>query len=218
MTLRLGVLVSGGGTNLQAILDAVAERRLDAEVRLVLSNKPDVFALERAARAGVPTKVLSHKAFPSREAFDEAMLAELRAVGVECIALAGFMRVLSAGFIRAYEGRIVNIHPALLPAFPGVDAQRQAFEYGVKIAGCTVHYVDEGVDMGPVIVQRAVPVLDDDDAESLRARILVQEHEAYVEALVAISEGRVSLAKSASGRTIVRVAKQSDEGAARGGK
>jgi phosphoribosylglycinamide formyltransferase-1 len=218
MTLRLGVLVSGGGTNLQAILDAVAERRLDAEVRLVLSNKPDVFALERAARAGVPTKVLSHKAFASREAFDEAMLAELRAVGVECIALAGFMRVLSAGFIRAYEGRIVNIHPALLPAFPGVDAQRQAFEYGVKIAGCTVHYVDEGVDMGPVIVQRAVPVLDADDAESLRARILVQEHEAYVEALVAISEGRVSLAKSASGRTIVRVAKQSDEGRARGGK
>lgn len=218
MTLRLGVLVSGGGTNLQAILDAVAERRLDAEVRLVLSNKPDVFALERAARAGVPTKVLSHKAFPSREAFDEAMLAELRAVGVECIALAGFMRVLSAGFIRAYEGRIVNIHPALLPAFPGVDAQRQAFEYGVKIAGCTVHFVDEGVDMGPVIVQRVVPVLEDDDAESLRARILVQEHEAYVEALVAISEGRVSLATSASGRTIVRVAKQSDEGATRGGK
>lgn len=217
MTLALGVLVSGSGTNLQAILDAVSEGRLDAEIRVVLSNKPDVFALERAERAGVATHVLSHKGYPSREAFDEAMLGVLRDQGVEYVALAGFMRVLSPGFIRAYAGRVVNIHPALLPAFPGVDAQRQAFEYGVKIAGCTVHFVDDGVDMGPIIVQRAVPVLEDDDAESLRARILAQEHEAYIEALVALAEGRVSLLTSASGRTVVRVEK-SDEGPARGGK
>jgi phosphoribosylglycinamide formyltransferase-1 len=134
------------------------------------------------------------------------------------VALAGFMRVLSPGFIRAFESRIVNIHPALLPAFPGVDAQTQAFDYGVKIAGCTVHFVDDGVDMGPVIVQRAVPVLEDDDAASLKARILTEEHAAYVEALVALSEGRVTLGKSASGRTVVRLAKQRDESTARGGK
>jgi phosphoribosylglycinamide formyltransferase-1 len=206
VTLRLGVLVSGGGTNLQAILDAVREHRLAAELRIVLSNKPNVFALERAARDGVPTCVLSHKDFASREEFDQAMVNALREAGVEWIALAGFMRVLTPVFLRAFEGRIINVHPALLPAFPGVDAQTQAFDHGVKIAGCTVHFVDEGVDEGPIIVQRAVPVHDDDDAASLKARILEQEHVAYVEALQAISEGRVSLATSATGRTIVRVA------------
>jgi phosphoribosylglycinamide formyltransferase-1 len=206
MTLRLGILVSGGGTNLQAILDAVREHRLAAELRLVLSNKPGVFALERAARAGVPTRVLSHKDYASREEFDQAMVDALHEAGVQFVALAGFMRVLTPVFLRAFEGRIINIHPALLPAFPGVDAQTQAFDHGVKLTGCTVHFVDEGVDQGPIIVQRAVPVLDDDDAASLKTRILEQEHVAYVEALQAISEGRVSLATSATGRTIVRVA------------
>ncbi len=205
MTIRLGVLVSGGGTNLQAILDAVREHRLDAELRLVLSNKEGAFALERAAKDNVPTRVLSHKSYGSREEFDGAMVEALREAGVEWIALAGFMRVLTPVFLRAYEGRIVNIHPALLPAFPGVDAQTQAFDHGVKIAGCTVHFVDEGVDQGPIILQRAVSVLDDDDAASLKARILEQEHVAFVEALSAIAEGRVSLATSATGRTIVRV-------------
>ncbi len=206
MTLRLGVLVSGGGTNLQAILDAVREHRLAAELRIVLSNKSGVFALERAERDGVPTRVLSHKDYASREEFDQAMVNALRDAGVEWIALAGFMRVLTPVFLRAFEGRIINVHPALLPAFPGVDAQTQAFDHGVKIAGCTVHFVDEGVDEGPIIVQRAVAVHDDDDAASLKSRILEQEHVAYVEALQAISEGRVSLATSATGRTVVRVA------------
>ncbi len=214
MTLRLGVLVSGGGTNLQAILDAVREHRLSAELRIVVSNKPGVFALERAAKDGVPTRVLSHKDYATREEFDQAMVDALREAGVEWIALAGFMRVLTPVFLRAFEGRIINVHPALLPAFPGVDAQTQAFDHGVKIAGCTVHFVDEGVDQGPIIVQRAVAVRDDDDASSLKTRILEQEHVAYVEALQAIAEGRVSLATSATGRTIVRVTPRASRSAA----
>jgi phosphoribosylglycinamide formyltransferase-1 len=206
MTLRLGVLVSGGGTNLQAILDAVADQRLDAEVRLVLSNRPGVFALTRAEKSGVKTAVLNHRDFPSREAFDSALLEALREAEVDTIALAGFMRVLTPTFIRAYAGRIINVHPALLPSFPGVDGQGQAFNYGVKIAGCTVHFVTEGVDEGPIIVQRAVPVLEDDDADSLKARILVEEHIAFVEGLSLLSQGRLRLEASPSGRTIVRIA------------
>ncbi len=205
MTLELGVLVSGSGTNLQAILDAIESGTLDANARLVLSNKPSAFALERASKARVPTRVLNHREFPSREAFDEAMVGALREAGAEWIVLAGFMRVLSPVFLDAFENRIVNIHPALLPAFPGVDAQKQAFDYGVKVAGCTVHFVDGGVDSGPIILQRAVPVLETDDETSLRARILEQEHEAFVSALRWIAEGRVTLASSDSGRTIVRV-------------
>lgn len=209
MTLRLGVLVSGSGTNLQALLDATAQGRLDAEVRLVVSNRPDVFALERAARAGVPSLVLNHREFGSREEFDGALVAALREAGVEWVALAGFMRVLTPVFLEAFAGRMVNIHPSLLPAFPGVDAQRQAFDYGVKVAGCTVHFVDGGVDTGPIIAQRAVPVLEEDDAASLRARILEQEHTLFVEALQAIAEGRVTTTSSPTGRTLVHVAPKS---------
>lgn len=206
MTLRLGVLVSGSGTNLQSILDAVREGRLDADVRLVVSNRPGVFALERAARAEVPTLTLDHKGYPNREGFDEALVLALRQAGVEWVALAGFMRVLTPVFLKAFEGRIVNIHPSLLPAFPGVNSQRQAFDHGVKVAGCTVHFVDGGVDTGAIIAQRAVPVLDSDDAESLRLRILEQEHSVFVEALQAISEGRVTTSTNAAGRTVVRIA------------
>lgn len=206
MTLRLGVLVSGSGTNLQSILDATQQGRLDAEVRLVLSNRPGVLALERAARAGVPALCLDHKAYPTREAFDEAAIAALREAGVEWVALAGFMRVLTPRFLEAFEGRIVNIHPSLLPAFPGVNSQRQAFDHGVKVAGCTVHFVDGGVDTGAIIAQRAVPVLEDDDAESLRQRILEQEHVIFVEALQAIAEGRVTLTTTPTGRSKVRIA------------
>lgn len=209
MTLRLGVLVSGSGTNLQSILDATQQGRLDAEVRLVLSNRPGVLALERAARAGVPALCLDHKAYPTREAFDEAAIAALREAGVEWVALAGFMRVLTPRFLEAFEGRIVNIHPSLLPAFPGVNSQRQAFDHGVKVAGCTVHFVDGGVDTGPIIAQRAVPVLEEDDAASLRARILEQEHTLFVEALQAIAEGRVTTTSSPTGRTLVHVAPKS---------
>jgi phosphoribosylglycinamide formyltransferase-1 len=191
MTVDLGVLVSGNGTNLQAILDAVADGRLDARVRLVLSNKPDVGALERARRAGVPSRVISHRDYPTREAFDRELVAALNEARVEWIVLAGFMRVLSPVFLDAYQGRIINIHPALLPAFPGVNAQRQALEYGVKVTGCTVHFVDAGVDTGRIIAQRAVPVLDSDDEASLSQRIHGAEHELLVSVLVDIAAGKV---------------------------
>lgn len=189
--MKLGVLISGSGTNLQAILDAVAEGRLDAEVRLVLSNRPKAGGLERARRAGVPALCISHKRFQTREAFEEAMVSALLEHGVEWVALAGFMRVLTSTLLRAFPGRVVNIHPALLPAFPGVDAQRQALEYGVKFSGCTVHFVDEGVDTGPIIGQAVVPVLEGDDVEALRARILEQEHRLYPQVLQLLAEGRV---------------------------
>jgi phosphoribosylglycinamide formyltransferase-1 len=205
-TLELGVLVSGSGTNLQAILDAVRERKLDAHVRTVISNKPDAFALERAKRAAIPTRVVSHQDYESREAFDTALVAALRDAGAEWIVLAGFMRLLTPVFLRAFPGRIVNIHPALLPAFPGVHAQQQALLYGVKVTGCTVHFVDEGVDTGPVIAQRALAVREDDDLETLTARLLVEEHAAMVEALRWISEGRVEIVPAPEGgRPSVRV-------------
>lgn len=205
MRLQLGILVSGSGTNLQSILDAVAEGRLEADVRLVMSNRPGAYALERASRAGVETRVLDHREFSSREDFDRAMVQVLRGAGVEWVALAGFMRVLTPELLHAFPGRVLNIHPSLLPAFPGVNGQKQAFDYGVKVAGCTVHFVDEGVDAGPIIAQRAVPVLDDDDAESLRKRILEQEHALYVEVLQALSEERITIHPSPGGRARVRV-------------
>lgn len=205
-TLDLGVLVSGSGTNLQAILDAVAEGRLNARVRLVLSNKAQAFALERAKRAGVETRVVSHRDFESREAFEQELIDVLRAAGVEHVVLAGFMRVLGSHFLSAFAGRIVNIHPALLPAFPGVHAQEQALRHGVKLTGCTVHFVDAGVDTGPIIAQRPVPVLDDDTVETLSQRILVEEHALLVHVLSLISEGRVEVKPGvAGGRAVVRV-------------
>ncbi len=209
--LALGVLVSGSGSNLQAILDAIKEGTLEARCQVVISNRPGVKALERAKKAGVPTVVIDHKTYSNREAFDARLVAELRAHGVEWIALAGFMRVLTPVFLDAFKDRVINIHPALLPAFPGVAGQKQAFDYGVKIAGCTVHFVDHGVDSGPIIVQRAVPVLADDTEETLKARILVQEHSAFVEALQMIAEGRVE--KQADGRRVlIRSSDQSTGG------
>lgn len=177
---------------MEAILTAIAAGRLDAECKLVVSNRPGVLALERAQKAGVKTVVLDHKRYGSREDFDTALVTALRAEGVEWIALAGFMRVLTPIFLDAFSRKVVNIHPSLLPAFPGVDAQRQAFEYGVKVAGCTVHFVDSGVDTGPIISQRAVPVLPSDTAESLKARILEQEHEIFVAALQKIAQGQIT--------------------------
>lgn len=191
--LDLGVLVSGGGTNLQAVLDAIANGALAARVRLVVSNKPGVLALERAARAGVATLVVSHREFPSREAFDAHLVARLRAAGVDTVLLAGFMRIVTPVLLDAFPGRVVNIHPSLLPAFPGVDAQAQALAYGARITGCTVHFVDAGTDTGPIIAQAAVPVLDGDTVETLRARILVEEHRLLPAVLRWLSEGRVRL-------------------------
>lgn len=191
MTLELGVLVSGSGSNLEAILAAIAGGRLDARCRLVLSNKPGVLALERARQAGVPAIALDHKQYASREAFEQAALQVLQEHHVEWLALAGFMRVLSPHFLSAFRGRVVNIHPSLLPAFPGVAAQAQAHAYGVKVTGCTVHFVDAGVDSGPIIAQAAVPVFDGDSAEDVRLRILEQEHSLFPQALQWIAEGRV---------------------------
>lgn len=191
-TLELGVLVSGNGSNLQAILDAIARGELDARVRLVLSNQPSAYALERARTAGVPAVVHSHKDFPSREAFDQKLISELQRAGVEYVVLAGFMRILTPAFVQAFRGRVLNIHPALLPSFPGTHAIRQALEHGVKITGCTVHWVDAAVDSGPIIAQRALPILPDDDEASLSARMHEAEHLLYVEALRELSSGRIA--------------------------
>ncbi|HET7541711.1 MAG TPA: phosphoribosylglycinamide formyltransferase [Polyangiaceae bacterium] len=189
--LRLGVLVSGTGSNLQAILDAITQGTLNARVELVISNRPGVQALERARAAGVRALTISHKEFAQREAFDKALVNALREAEVNWIVLAGFMRVLTPHFLAAFPGRIINIHPSLLPAFPGVDAVKQAFDYGVKLTGCTVHFVDQGVDSGRIIAQRAVPVEASDDLAALGARIHGAEHSVFVEVLRDIAAGRV---------------------------
>ena len=191
MRKKVGVLVSGRGSNLQALLDACAEPGFPAEIVLVVSNVPGVYALERAAKAGVPTVVIPHKPFPSREAFDAAMDEQLRAAGVEIVCLAGFMRLLSARFVTGWKDRLVNIHPALLPSFKGLHTHQRALEAGVKLHGCTVHLVTPELDDGPILVQAAVPVLPGDDADTLAARVLEQEHKAYPEALRLLAEGRV---------------------------
>lgn len=190
--LRLGVLVSGTGSNLQAILDAIGAGTLNAQVKVVISNRADVLALERAQKAGVLALTIPHKSFDSREAFDRALISALREAGVDWIVLAGFMRVLTPEFLQAYPGRIINIHPALLPAFPGVDAAKQAFDYGVKVTGCTVHFVDQGIDSGKIIAQRAVPVEAGDDLAALGARIHAAEHELFVSVLRDIAAGHVA--------------------------
>ncbi|HEX6839012.1 MAG TPA: phosphoribosylglycinamide formyltransferase [Polyangia bacterium] len=190
--MKVAVLVSGSGTNLQAILDGLKAGTLGpARVVVVVSNVAGVRALERAQAAGVATEVLPHKGFPSRQAFDEALVATLRKHDVELVALAGFMRLLSPTFLTAFPQRVLNIHPALLPAFPGVHAQKQALDYGARITGCTVHFVDEGCDTGPIVAQAAVPVLDGDDEAALTARILAEEHRLYPAAIRAVAEGRV---------------------------
>ncbi|WP_224367218.1 phosphoribosylglycinamide formyltransferase [Hyalangium versicolor] len=190
---RLGVLVSGSGSNLQALLDACAQPDYPAEVACVVSNVPTAYALERARKARVPSVVvLEHKAFTSRVDFDRALGEELRKAGVEWVCLAGFMRLLGADFLAGFPGRVLNIHPALLPAFPGLHAQRQALERGVKIAGCTVHFVDAGTDTGPIIAQAAVPVLPGDDEASLSARILLEEHRLYPLAVRLAVTGKVT--------------------------
>jgi phosphoribosylglycinamide formyltransferase-1 len=203
--ITLGVLISGSGTNCQAILDACAAGRLDARVAVVVSNKKDAAGLARAEKAGVPTVVVPHGAYPDRRAFDTALVATLRAHGVEWVVLAGFMRLLTDTFLDAFAMRTVNIHPALLPAFPGVDAQKQALAYGVRVSGCTVHLVDRGTDTGPIIAQSVVPVLADDDEESLKARILVEEHALLPRVLQWIAEGRVKVEADPQGKHRVRV-------------
>lgn len=202
MTIDLGVLISGRGSNLAAILDAIDSGRLDARVRLVLSNKADAKGLERAKASNLATLVIPHKQFETRAAFDAALVAALREAGAEWIVLAGFMRVVTPVFLDAFKDRVINVHPALLPAFPGVDAQGQALAYGAKITGCTVHFVDAGVDTGPIIAQAPVPVLERDDHDALAARILEREHALLVDVLGWIAAGRVSLRDTGARRTV----------------
>jgi phosphoribosylglycinamide formyltransferase-1 len=189
--LPVGILASGSGTNLQAIIDAIEDGQVPAEIRVVVCNRPQAKALERAERHGLPVEVVDHKAYPSREAFDERVVEVLREKEVELVCLAGFDRLLSPVFIRAFPERILNIHPALLPSFPGLHAQRQALEYGVRIAGCSVHIVDEKTDHGPIVIQAAVPVYSDDSLDSLTERILAEEHRIYPEAICLFAEGRI---------------------------
>jgi len=203
--ITLGVLVSGTGSNLQAILDAVAQKKLDARVAVVVSNVAGAGGLERAREAGVETAIVDHKAYADRRTFDAALVEVLRARGVEVVVLAGFMRLVTDVLLGAFPMRVVNVHPSLLPAFPGVHSQQQAFDYGVRIAGCTVHLVDGGTDTGPILAQAAVPVEEDDDAESLRLRILAREHELLPQVLQWMAEGRVTVETVAGGRARVRV-------------
>ena len=189
MNRRLGVLISGRGSNLQALIEAIAERRLDASIALVISNRADAAGLERARAAGIEAICMPHRAFATRDDYDRALVKELRARDVGLVCLAGFMRLVGAPLIEAFPNRILNIHPSLLPAFPGLDAQTQAIEHGVKVSGATVHLVTAELDGGPIIVQRAVPVMTGDNAETLAARILEEEHRAYPEAVRMILEG-----------------------------
>jgi phosphoribosylglycinamide formyltransferase-1 len=192
--LNLGVLASGRGSNLQAIIDATREPGFPARVAVVASDRELAPALERARAAGVPGLFLDPKGSSDRAAYEAALGTALEAHGVGLVCLAGFMRILSAAFIRRFAGRILNIHPSLLPAFPGLHAQRQALEHGVRVAGATVHFIDEGVDTGPIVLQASVPVLAGDTEESLAARILVEEHRLYPAAIRLFAEGRLRIA------------------------
>ncbi len=201
--LSLAVLGSGKGSNFQSILEAIQAGRLDARIVCVISDVPDAFILERARRAGIPAEYVDCGPWRTKvegEA-ERRLLERLRAHAADTIALAGFMRILKRGVISAFEGRIVNIHPSLLPAFPGLRAWQQALEYGVRVTGCTVHFVDEGMDTGPIILQRTVPVMDDDTPETLHARIQAQEHIAYPEALELLARGRLRIV----GRRVVQI-------------
>ncbi len=191
--LKLGVLASGSGSNLQALIDACARGQIAARVAVVICNIPGARALDRAKAANVPALLLPHKSFPSREEYDAALVEALRAHGVELVCLAGYMRLVSPVLLRAFQDKILNIHPSLLPSFPGLHAHRQALAAGVRLSGCTVHIVDEGCDTGPILLQAAVPVLEDDTEETLAARILVQEHRCYARAVQLFADGRAQV-------------------------
>jgi phosphoribosylglycinamide formyltransferase 1 len=191
--LRVGVLASGRGSNLEAIVRSAAAGQIPAVVVVVVSDRDGAGALAIARRHGIEAVVVDPKAHDGREAHDQAVVSELEARGVELVCLAGYMRILDRAFVRRFEGRMLNIHPALLPAFPGLHAQRQALAYGVKVAGATVHFVDEGTDTGPIVLQAAVPVLEGDSEDALAARILAEEHRIYPEAIRLFAEGRLGI-------------------------
>lgn len=195
---KLAVIVSGRGSNLQAIIDRIERNELNVQLSTVLSDVADAPALKRAEKHGIKTIFIDPAVSPDRKAFDKTMVDKLKEMSIDLICLAGYMRILGKEFIQAFSGKIINIHPSLLPAFPGLNAQKQAIEYGVKFSGCTVHFVDEGVDSGPIILQTAIPVYDNDNEESLAQRILAQEHILYPKAIQLIAENKLNL----NGRTV----------------
>jgi phosphoribosylglycinamide formyltransferase-1 len=197
---KLAVLVSGRGTNLQALIDHIEQGSLTAEIAIVISNAKDAFALERAKTHGAKSVFLDPKSFADKKEFDGALIDRLQAEAIDLICLAGFMRILGKAFINSFAGKIINIHPSLLPAFPGLHPQRQAIEQGVKFSGCTVHFVDEGIDSGPIILQSVVPLYDSDDEETLSKRILEQEHLIYPKAVQLMVENRLIV----SGRKVTQ--------------
>lgn len=213
MPLDIAIVASGGGTNAQAIIDRIAQGALDARIRLVLSNRPGAGVLDRARRAGLPARALDHRDFASREAFDGRLAGLIAASGAEYVILAGFMRILSGSFLRAFPGRVLNVHPALLPSFPGVRGGPDALDYGVKITGCSVHFVEEKMDSGPLIIQAAVPVTAGDSLDELMPRIHAMEHRIYPQAIQWLAEGRLSV----SGRIVSLAPSGKKQVAASGG-
>jgi phosphoribosylglycinamide formyltransferase-1 len=191
--LKLGVLISGNGSNLQSIIDHIEQGSLKAAIKIVISNNPDAYGITRAEKHGIPFVVLKNGNFKNKEDFDVELVKILKDNGVELVILAGFMRIITPAFLKAFSGIIMNIHPALLPSFPGLHGQKQAVEYGVKFSGCTVHFVDDGVDTGPVIIQSVVPVHDDDTEETLAERILKEEHKIYPQAIQLFADGRLEI-------------------------
>jgi phosphoribosylglycinamide formyltransferase-1 len=209
MTKRIGVLLSGRGSNFEALADSVTAGRIpDAEISIVISNREDALGLRRAAERHIPARVIPSKGL-EREAYDRLVVAALNEGRVDLVCLAGFMRLLSPHFIAAFRGRVLNIHPSLLPAFPGLEAQRQALEYGVKFSGCTVHFVDETLDAGPIVAQAIVPIHPGDTEETLAARILIEEHRIYTEAVRLVLSGKFRI----EGRSVLASAKEKQEGA-----
>jgi phosphoribosylglycinamide formyltransferase 1 len=191
--LKLGILISGGGSNLQSIIDQIENGALAAVIKVVISNRTNSYGIIRAKNHGIPSVILNHKEFPRREDFDHELIQILKSAQVDLVILAGFMRILSPVLLRAFPQMIINIHPALLPAFPGLHVQQKALDYGVKFSGCTVHFVDDSVDSGPIIIQSVVPVLPGDNEESLAARILKEEHRIYPQAIQFFAQGRILL-------------------------
>jgi len=193
MAYSIAVLISGSGSNLQAIIDRIEQGALHAEISLVISNKPGVGGLERASKHGLPTLVIDHRKYSAREDFDAALVRAIMDRGARGVILAGFMRIVTPVLINAFSGNILNIHPSIQPAFPGVNAQKQAFDYAVRISGCSIHFVDDKMDHGPIIIQAAVPAMADDDEETLGSRILALEHRIYPQAIQWLAQGRLEI-------------------------
>jgi phosphoribosylglycinamide formyltransferase-1 len=191
--LKLGVLISGNGSNLQSIIDHIEKGSLKANIKIVISNNPEAYGITRAKKYGIPVVVLKNGEFKNKEEFDLELIRILKNNCVDLVILAGFMRIITPALLKAFPHKIMNIHPALLPSFPGIHGQKQALEYGVKLSGCTVHFVDEGVDTGPIIIQSAVQVFDDDTEETLAARILKEEHKIYPRAIQFFAEGKIEI-------------------------